>query len=61
MEDGSGGSLQVALKPLKSPPQALVWTRGRWKKGGGVVVSGVVVVSHCRFVLVVRLATSVGG
>jgi hypothetical protein len=60
-------AVEAALKPPKSPPPARVWTRGRWKRGGGVVVvsgigvSGVVVVSHCRFnVLVVRLATSVG-
>jgi len=59
-------AVEAALKPLKSPLPARVWTRGRWKRGGGVVVasgvgvSGVVVVSHCRFVLVVRLAASVG-
>jgi hypothetical protein len=53
-------AVEAALKPLKSPPPARVWTRGRWKRGGGVVgVSGIVMVSHCRFVLVVRLATSV--
>ena len=35
--------MEAALKPLKSPPLARVWTRGRWKRGGGVVVvSGVV-------------------
>ena len=52
--------VEAALKPLKSPPPALIWTRERWKKGGGVVgVSGVIVVSHCRFILVMRLATSV--
>jgi hypothetical protein len=54
-------AVEAALKPLKSPPPARVWTRGRWKRGGGVVgVSGVIVVSRCHFVLVVRLATSVG-
>ena len=54
-------AVEAALKPLKSPPPARVWMRGRWKRGGGVVVvagvigvSGVVVVSHCRFILVVR-------
>ena len=44
-----GGRLQVveaALKPLKIPPPAHVWMRGRWKKGSGVVgVSGGIVVS----------------
>jgi hypothetical protein len=54
-------AVEAALKPLKSPPPARVWTRGRWKRGGGVIgVSGVIMVSRCRFVLVVRLATSVG-
>ena len=47
-------AVEATLKPLKSPPPARVWTRGRWKRGG------VVVVSHCSFILVVRLATSVG-
>ena len=51
-------AVEAALKPLKSPPPARVWMRGRGSDV--VVVSGVVAVSHCRFVLVVRLATSVG-
>ena len=35
-------AVEAVLKPLKSPPPACVWTRGRWKRGSGVVVvSGV--------------------
>ena len=53
-------AVEAALKPLRSPPPARVWTRGRWKRGSGVVgVSSVIILSHCRFILVVRLVTSV--
>ena len=48
-------AMEVALKPLKSPPLARFWTRGRWKKVGGVIVG-----LYCHSVLVVRLVSSVG-
>ena len=48
---------EVALKPLKVHLRLAFGHEG---DGGVVGVSGVIVVSHCRFVLVVKLATSVG-
>ena len=62
MDAGEVEAVEAALKPLKNPPSARVWTQGRQKKGGGVIVEsgvvgvlGVIIVLHCRFVLVVRI------